>query len=93
MPNKRLRDPKYLRSLREMPCLACGIIPAGVAHHLLRAEPRGMGLKTSDNCAVPMCHNCHSELHMAGNEELYWDLRGINAYMWANKNWRDHGEP
>tara|TARA_R110002020_G_scaffold464112_1_gene684525 strand:+ start:2392 stop:2625 length:234 start_codon:yes stop_codon:yes gene_type:complete len=73
-----------------MPCLACGIIPAGVAHHLLRGEHRGMGLKTGDNHAVPMCDTCHKELHHAGGEELYWDLRGINAYEWASKNWRKY---
>ena len=62
----RLRNEKYLRSLREMPCLSCGIAPAGVAHHLLRAEERGVGLKTGDNHAVPMCTPCHTRLHMNG---------------------------
>jgi hypothetical protein len=85
----RLRSEKYLRSLREMPCLSCGIAPAGVAHHLLRAEERGVGLKTGDNHAVPMCNPCHTRLHMNGDEIMFWDLVGINAYQWANKNWRE----
>jgi len=86
----RLRSEKYLRSLRELSCLACGLTPGGVAHHLLRAEDRGVGLKTSDNHAVPMCHSCHTRLHMKGDEVMFWDMMGINAYEWANKNWRKY---
>ena len=86
----RERNAKYLHSLRRMDCLACGISPGGVAHHLLRAEKRGMGMKTGDNKAVPMCDNCHKELHHMGDEGLYWDLRGVDAYDWANKNWEKY---
>ena len=89
----RLRSPKYLRSLRELPCLVCGLTPGGVAHHLLRAEDRGVGLKTSDKYAVPLCNDCHTQLHMTGDERRYFDTRGVDAYVWVQQNWRKfHGD-
>lgn len=55
------------------------------AHHLLRAAPRGMGLKAGDNWVVPLCYYHHSELHRNGDEveffELYgWDYEAVKNY-------------
>ena len=87
---KRLVNEKYLRSLRGQPCLVCG--QGGEAHHLMRAEKRGMARKTGDNWAVPLCHKCHMELHAFGNEQTWWDLEGIDAKEWASKNWEKYNE-
>ncbi len=63
-------------------------------HHLLRAEPRGMGLKTGDNWSVPLCVFHHSELHRNGNEEGYflshgWEYEKVKAF--ATRLWKTSG--
>ncbi len=87
---KRLVDEKYLASLRGEPCLVCR--QGGEAHHLMRAEARGIGRKTSDNWAVPLCHKCHMELHAFGDEQTWWDVLGIDPIEWAKENWRTYNE-
>ena len=87
---KRLVDEGYLKSLRGQPCLVCG--QGGEAHHLMRAEARGINRKTSDNWAVPLCHACHMKLHAYGDEQTWWDLEGIDAKSWASKNWKQYNE-
>ena len=85
---QRIADEKYLQSLRGKPCLVCG--KPGEAHHLQRAEPRGMAQKTGDNWAVPVCHPHHMELHAFGDETTWWDVLGIDAVAYAKKSWRDY---
>lgn len=71
--------------------------PWTIAHHLLRAEPRGMGLKAGDNWTVPLCGECHDKLHLNGDEvdffEFYgWDYPAVKEYarvLWANKGEKD----
>jgi hypothetical protein len=44
---RRLRDKEHLKFVGSQPCLVCGKNPAD-AHHLRFTQPRGMGLKVSD---------------------------------------------
>lgn len=50
------------------------------------AEPSAMGLKSGDNWAVPLCHTHHTELHMRGDERVWWDLHGVDPIDWCLKN-------
>ncbi len=61
-----------------LPCLVCGGSPCQ-AHHLLRAGGKGMGIRASDDKAVPLCDQHHRELHHYGNEERYLSARGIDG--------------
>jgi len=36
---------------------------------------------------VPLCRDCHSELHRYGDEKTWWDLIGIDPVNWAKVNW------
>ena len=65
-----IRDKNHLARIRRYPCLICQNTQGIEAHHLLRVpdEQRGMGLKTGDNWAVPLCNRCHQIVHAAGNE-------------------------
>lgn len=69
------RDPGYLAYVRTFPCVSCGKDGAE-AHH---AGRKYMGLKPSDYTAIPLCHDCHMELHSEGHATFY-DAYGINLY-------------
>ena len=58
-PEKPARAPHYLVFVRQLPCVSCGLQPSE-AHHF---GPRGMGQKTDDYRAVPLCRTCHQKFH------------------------------
>lgn len=79
--------------VRTHPCLSCAS-PFTEAHHLQRAQPRALGMKTGDEWTVPLCHSCHMELHRVG-ENKYWIVRGVDPYEWAtqsHKEWRRNND-
>jgi hypothetical protein len=53
-------DPKYLTWLREQSCCACNRAAPSEAHH---ATGAGMGLRSDDREAMPLCSECHRDLH------------------------------
>lgn len=64
---KRARDPEYLDWIRLQPCVGCGRQPAE-PHHLKgdpSVFPNGVGLKSPDHLAMPVCRECHNEHHAA----------------------------
>ena len=62
---KRLRDKQHLKFVASQPCLICGRSPSD-AHHLRFAQPRALGLKSSDEYTVPLCRTHHRENHRSG---------------------------
>ena len=83
---KRLRDKAHLRFVASQPCLICGRQPSD-PHHLRFAQPRAIGLKVSDEFAVPLCRGHHRQLHQAGNEVGWWEDLHINALEIAQGLW------
>ena len=83
--HKRVRSEKYLNTLRGSPCLVCR--RGAEAHHLQHVGERGVGMKSGDNFAVPLCHECHMQLHRFGDERTWWDLSGVDPIEWATRNW------
>jgi hypothetical protein len=83
---KRLRDKQHLRFVAKQPCLVCGRQPCD-AHHLRFAQSRGLGLKVSDEFAVPLCRAHHRELHRAGKEVDWWARSGIEPIDIARRLW------
>ena len=58
-----VRDRKYLDWLREQPCVVTSL--------RLNVDPchigqRGMGMKSSDDEALPIGHNIHQQMHNTG---------------------------
>jgi|TARA_E500000318_G_scaffold57657_1_gene53459 hypothetical protein len=52
-----------------------------------------MGLKVSDCWTVPLCWECHHELHNAKvKEELFWSLKGVDPIEKAQELWRHTNE-
>ena len=59
----RVRCPEYLAWVRRQQCIMCrGNIMRSQAHH---AGERGLGQRSSDLEAVPLCPTCHRGWHDA----------------------------
>ena len=84
---KRLRDKAHLKFVASQPCLVCGRQPSD-PHHLRFAQPRGIGLKVSDEFTVPLCRGHHRQLHQAGNEVGWWENLKIDATGIAKDLWK-----
>jgi hypothetical protein len=66
---KPVRDPAYLRYLRQFPCAGCATTRQSrdAAHQ----GAHGLGQKASDLDAVPLCRECHKRLHKIGPVEFW----------------------
>ena len=51
------------------------------------AQPRAIGRKVSDEWAVPLCATHHRALHTVGDEQIWWNERGINPITHAEWLW------
>ena len=89
---RRVRDKAHLRSVAQQPCLVCGRTPAQ-AHHLKFIEPRGLGLKPSDDLAVPLCRIHHRALHDQGDEPSWWQQHKIEPLPEAERLWQTSRAP
>ena len=67
-----MKNKKHLQRVAELPCCVCGMEPVQ-AHHLVGRDMKGMGQKSSDMFAIPLCPWHHSELHNIGWRE--WEQR------------------
>ena len=82
-----IRDRAHLAFVADQSCLVCGRRPAQ-AHHIRFAQPRALGLKVSDEFAVPLCNGHHDSLHQTGDERAWWARHGIlDPLMLANRLW------
>ncbi len=84
---KRLRDKAHLKFVASQPCLVCGRQPSD-PHHLRFAQPRGIGMKVSDEFTVPLCRGHHRQLHRAGNELAWWKGLKIEPLTVAKGFWQ-----
>jgi hypothetical protein len=83
---RRVRDRAHLRFVAKQPCIVCGRQPCD-PHHLRFAQPRGLGLKVSDEFTVPLCRVHHRELHRAGKEVEWWSKTGVEPLATARELW------
>jgi hypothetical protein len=53
--------PGYLEKIRKLPCCipGCDEPPPSHAHHLKCTGERGIGKKSSNKWAAPLCYECH----------------------------------
>ncbi len=85
---RRLRDKPHLEFVASRPCLICDRAPCQ-AHHIRFAQPRAMGMKVSDEWAVPLCLTHHRLLHEFGNEVAWWATHKLEPLYIAQKLWGD----
>lgn len=75
---KPYRNKAYLVYLSGLTC-PCGA-QACEAHHLIAAGfGGGMGTKNSDLMAMPICRNCHEEIH---RDVKAWEELFGSQWMW-----------
>jgi hypothetical protein len=78
------RDERYLRYIREQPCCVCGGIDVD-PHHIRVGSigdgklAAGMGQKSSDRWAVPLCRRHHDQCHATG-EAQFWASLGLDPF-------------
>ena len=92
---KRVRSKEHLKYVARQPCTICGRQPSH-AHHVRFAQPRGVGLKVSDEFTVPLCAIHHHQIHTVGDERQWWQDRKLDPLMVARKLWeesRQLGQP
>lgn len=77
----------HLAMVRNLPCCVCGrggpgvwVVPVIEAHHLLRTGEHGIGRRSSDRWAIPLCPYCHSNLHANGDEQGWTGMRWGRTY-------------
>ena len=85
---KRIRCKEHLRFIASQPCLICGRRPSH-AHHLRYAQPRGLGLKVSDEFTVPLCATHHHHIHHTTREREWWQERNIDPLKIARDLWEE----
>ncbi len=93
-------NPAYLVLVRQLPCLKCGLEPAGEAAHVrynsgAHGKHNGMGKKPADRWTVPLCGGCHrtdkDALHQVG-EQLFWHLLGIDPLLLCEQLYAKRGD-
>ena len=84
---KRLRSKEHLRFVAKQPCLICARTPAQ-AHHIRYAQPKGLGIKVSDEFTVPLCAIHHTENHATGDERRWWQEHKIDPLAVAQELWK-----
>ena len=62
--SRPVRDPKYLKFIRDFPCVGCGTTRR--QRDAMHTGPHGLGQKASDLDALPGCRECHRQLHQIG---------------------------
>jgi len=89
---RRIRCKEHLRYVASQPCAVCGRTPSH-AHHVRYAHPRGLGLKVSDEFAVPLCAIHHRDLHTTTKEREWWQDRKIDPLIIARALWLESQKP
>ena len=85
---RRIRCKEHLRYVASQPCAICGRTPSH-AHHVRHAQPRGLGLKVSDEFTVPLCAIHHRDLHTTTKEREWWQERRIDPLIVARALWNE----
>ncbi len=93
-------DVGYLRLIRQLPCLYCGVEPCGEAAHVKFSSAQfgranSLGKRPHDRFAVPLCRDDHQNARHAqhkGNEEAFWIGLGISPYPVAAQLYAQRGD-
>lgn len=94
------RDPDYLAEIRQLPCLCCGVEPAGEAAHVRMAsaafgKASGLQKKPDDKWALPLCADDHRLARHAQHkmsELSFWGKLRINPMLAAHRLYQKRGD-
>lgn len=79
--HKRWKSEKYLKFIREQPCIICG--QRAEPHHVRMNSNAGTGIKPDDTWSLPLCRLHHAELHHPEfkHKEPFFERHGIDVYQ------------
>ena len=88
---------RHLFLVKSLPCLICGVVGPSDPHHLrhdLAAKERGVGQKATDRWTLPLCRNCHGDVHALGSrrEREWFEDHGYQALALADALWVNSGD-
>lgn len=94
------RDAGYLAMIRQLPCVKCGVEPAGTAAHLRMNsgaynKRQAMGRKPDDCWTTPLCDGCHTNDHDAQHrigEREFWHRLGVNPFLLCQRLHAQRGD-
>jgi hypothetical protein len=77
-----MRDRAYLANVRGLPCILTATRACFGRIHAHHAGPRpGIGIKASDDTAIPLCAQHHQEWHNAGG--FFRLLNDVTRERWV----------
>ena len=88
-------SPEHLADIRKLPCCGCMKHGRVQAHHLLSTKDRGMGQRSTDKDAVPLCFRCHEDLHRRGSKNeltVFFGWGIADPLQLASDLWRNRGD-
>lgn len=88
-------DPKHLEFIRRLPCCICGYEPVEAHHLKFGTGERGMGMRSTDKWAVPLCHEHHIngvERFGSKMEASWFKAKGVNPLNLAKDLWGATGD-
>ena len=68
--------------MRQQPCCACDAPPPCHAHHFI-GKLKGMALKAPDSETMPLCLQCHKNLHEKLGMFRVMDRGDMKSWQWA----------
>lgn len=66
-----IRDNNHLRFVASLPCCVTGAMGGTQSCHIRTGNGAGLGIKSGDDCVVPMHFNAHATQHST-SEKDYW---------------------
>jgi hypothetical protein len=90
LKEKKKRSNKHLRFVASLPCMLCGAREVQAAH-IRTGNNAGVGMKSGDDCVVPLCIRCHAEQHSM-SEKKFWGKNLDKAQALAKKLYRLTGK-
>ena len=88
----KIRSVKHRKFIASLPCVCCGRRDVQAAH-IRSGNGAGVGLKSGDDCTLPLCaprsfedKGCHAKQHHIGEVKFWSEYGGIEQATALAKN-------
>lgn len=78
---ERLRDPAWLKRVRDLPCVVTRTAGGNDPAHLRYGLSGGIALKPSDDLVLPLRHDMHMEQHRIGEVAFWQDIMATDSHF------------
>lgn len=75
---KRIINRELIETVKTLPCLACGVEPAGDAHHITTVRAGGDDIATN---VMSLCRYHHSMYHSQGHSYMFWNYEVLRSWL------------